>query len=205
MKNTLYLASNSTSRRSLLEQANIPCEVIKQEADESLVSRDQPLKDIVCQIAVLKMKHVQLPEPKKDNDICFVLTSDTMGLTQDRAVLGKPDSKDDAIRMLKACREGSITITGYCLRKMQSIKGVWHVTDEIIDYDEAELIFNVPDPLIDYYLDNIPFLEVSGAISIEGFGGQFCQSVKGSYESIIGLPIYKIRENLFDLNFYTFS
>lgn len=201
-KNILYIASNSASRKSLLKQAKIPCQVIRQEADESLVSRDQPFTDIVCQIACLKMANVDIPLAKYENEICFILTSDTMGLTREGRVLGKPKDRSEAISMLEGSRLGSLTVTGYCLRKMKFNNGVWQVVKEIIDFDEADLVFDVPDEFIDFYLDNIPYLEVSGAISIEGFGGQFCKSVKGSYESIIGLPIYKIRQNLYELGFY---
>jgi septum formation protein len=202
MSHVLYIASNSASRKSLLHQAGIPFLVIDQDADERSIVTNQPLCDIVMQIAQLKMEHAQIPAGQQDGDICFVLTADTLGLTNAGRVLCKPVDRTDAISMLQQARPGTLTATGFCLRKMQWQDGAWVVLQQILDVDQAESIFDVPDEFIDAYLDSIPFLTVSGAISIEGVGGQFLQSVHGSYETIVGLPMFKIRAALFEFGFY---
>ena len=199
----LYIASNSDSRKGLLEQAKIPFKVIKQDADESTVSTDQSLSDVVTEIAVLKMRHAQIPSGGNDGEVCFVLTADTMGLTDKDRILCKPADRSDAVSMLEDCRRGTLTVSAFCLRKMQWKSGSWEVIQEVIDFDQADSVFDVPDEFMDFYLDSIPFLSVSGAVSIEGFGGQFCKSLDGSYESIIGLPMFKIRQALFSLGFYS--
>lgn len=198
----LYIASSSASRKKLLEQARIPFVVIEQFADESKVSIQQNFSEIVIQIAQLKMKHAQIPAGQQENDMSFVLTADTLGITQSGRILCKPVDRADAITMLHDARSSTITATGFCLRKLQWQQGAWVLINEIIDIDQAVSVFNVPDDFIDFYLDAIPFLSVSGAISIEGFGGQFLQSVDGSYETIVGLPMFKIRKALFELGFY---
>jgi len=198
----LYVASNSASRKNLLEAACIPFQVIKQDADESLISTDQKLFDIVMQIAELKMKHAQVPDGQEEGQICFVLTADTLGLTKSGRVLTKPSDRDDAIAMLKDSRSGTITATGFCLRKLEWKNGQWFVLQEVVDYDQASSVFDVPDDFLNFYLQAVPFLTVSGAISIEGIGGQFVQFVNGSYETIIGLPTFKIRKSLWDFGFY---
>ena len=198
----LYIASNSASRKKLLEQAHIPFQVIDQDADESLISTKQPLHDIVKQIAMLKMQHAQIPAGKHEGDICFVLTADTLGLTTGGRVLCKPIDRNDAISMLQESRQGTLTVTGFCLRKLQWQMNAWIVIQEIIDCDQADSVFDVSDEFMDFYLDTIPFLSVSGAISIESFGGQFLKSVHGSYEAVVGLPMFKIRQALFDIGFY---
>jgi len=198
----LYIASSSASRKNLLKQAQINFSVIGQDADESQISTDQEMKDIVMQIAVLKMQSAQIPAGNNAGDVCFVLTADTLGLTAQGRVIGKPVDRDDAISMLKDSRKGILTVTGFCLRKLEWQKNSWIVLDEYLDYDKAASVFDVSDDFVDFYLDRIPFLSVSGAISIEGFGGQFLKSVEGSYESVIGLPMFKIRESLFKFGFY---
>src|SRR3989339_304708 len=198
----LYIASNSASRKKLLEQAQIPFQVIEQYADESLISTQQSLSDIVVQIAQLKMQHAQIPAGAVEGQICFVLTADTLGLTtMNNRILCKPFDRHDAISMLQDSRQGALTATGFCLRKMEWQGGSWKVVQEIVDCDQAESIFDVPDTFIDFYLDAIPFLTVSGAISIEGVGGQFLKSVYGSYETIVGLPMFKMRQALFAMDF----
>ncbi len=205
MKNShiLYIASNSASRKNLLEQARIPFIVIDQDADESLVPIDQPLVDIVLQIAQLKMQHARIPFGVQEGQICFVLTADTLGLTRAGRVLCKPVDRNDAITMLQQARLGTLTVTGFCLRRLRWEKNSWVLEQEIIDADQAESIFDVSDLFLDFYLDAIPFLSVSGAISIEGVGGQFLHSVDGSYESVVGLPMFKLRCALSKLGFYT--
>lgn len=198
----LYVASSSASRKHLLEQAKISFQVIDQHADESLISTQQPLHDVVMQIAHLKMQHVSIPIGLQ-GDVRFLLTADTLGVTAAGRVLCKPVDRADAVSMLHDARQGVVlTVTGFCVRKIQYIDGSWEVLQEILDYDQASSIFDVPDTWIDFYLDSIPFLSVSGAISIEGVGGQFLKSVDGSYETIVGLPMYKLRKALEHLGFY---
>ncbi|MBP6869915.1 Maf family protein [Candidatus Babeliales bacterium] len=198
----LYIASNSASRKNLLEQAQIPFRVIAQDADESLIDTNQSLSQIVTQIAQLKMQHAQIPQGEYENEICFVLTADTMGLTKSGRILTKPVDRADAIMMLEDARIGTLTVTGFCLRKLQWQQGFWVVVEEVVDVDQANSIFNVPDQFLDFYLDAIPFLSVSGAISIEGIGAQFLASVSGSYEAVVGLPMFKLRDYLFAFGFY---
>jgi len=199
----LYIASNSASRKRLLEQAHIPYAVIEQDADELQVDQTQELSQVVMQIAQLKMVHAKIPVGKHDGDICFVLTADTLGLTVGGRILCKPVDRADAVSMLKESRQGTRTVTGFCLRKLVWNNNVWTVMQEIVDHDDSLSVFDVADEFMDFYLDAIPFLSVSGAISIEGIGGQFLKSVDGSYESIIGLPMFKIRKVLFEFGFYT--
>lgn len=200
---TLYIASNSASRKKLLQQAQIPFQVIDQDADELLISTNQPLPDIVTQIAQLKMKHAKIPHGQHEGQIVFVLTADTLVLTSDNQILAKPVDRQDAISMIRTARKGLITGTGFCLRVLRWQNNEYHVVKEIIDYDQGFAVFNIPDSCIEHYLDKIPFLSVSGAISVEGgFGSQFLQSVNGSYESIIGLPMFKIRNALEECGFY---
>jgi len=198
----LYLASNSASRKKLLQQAQIPFEVIEQDADESLISTDQDLSDIVMQIAQLKMEHARIPAGKQVGQVCFVVTCDTLGLTQAGRVLCKPVDRSDAVSMLVQSRIGNKVASGFCLRTLLWDGIAWQVQQEIVDVDTADFIFNVPDFFIDWYLDTIPFLSVSGAASVEDFGAQFLQSVNGSYESIVGLPMHKICKALTQLGFY---
>jgi len=199
---TLYIASNSASRKKLLEQAGIIFEVIEHDADESTVQQDQPFCNIVQQTAQLKMDHAKISDGNYQGEIRFILTADTLGLTKQDRVLCKPFNRKDAISMLGDARGGTLTITAFCLRKIEWKYGYWHLVQEVADFDQADSIFDVPDVCMDFYLDSIDFLSVSGAISIEGVGGQFLKFVQGSYESIIGLPMYKLRKHLYDMGFY---
>ena len=45
-------------------------------------------------------------------------------------------------------------------------------------------------------------MQASNAIAIEGCGGQFLQWVRGSYTTIVGLPMFELREALEEIGFY---
>ena len=201
-KYPLYLASNSASRKMLLTQAKIPFTVIRQTADETTCCFKTDIADLVKELAVLKMESVIMPEASKENEICLVLTADTLNFSSDKEVLGKPVDRDDAIAMLRKSRAGNIVATGFCIRKMKWNDGQWNILEEVADYDQALCVMDIPEEFLDYYLDTVPHTSVSGGIAVEDFGTQFCKKIEGSYGAIVGLPVYKVRKVLYELGFY---
>lgn len=204
MKHPLYLASSSYSRKRLLELSNIPFVIVTQDADESVCSMDQPLEILVQQLAELKMDHIDLPQGQEEGQVGFFLTADTLTMDPDNKLHGKPIDRKDAIEMLKACRQGAIVGTSFCLERKLFTNGQWQRQERIVEYDRAYCVVDVPDAFLDFYLDRVPFTQVSGGITIEGFGEQFVKEVNGCYSAIIGLPMYKLRDALYKLGFYPF-
>lgn len=202
MKNILFLASNSASRKSLLAQADIPFQIISQNADESLCDMNRELSLVVSDLAQLKMHHAILPQGQFQGQIIFVLTADTLTKDIHGTLHGKPTDRQDAIRILKLCRAGTIIGTAFCLQKLIWQDDSWNALETILEYDQAHCIMNVPDEFLDFYLDRIPFLTISGAIDIAGIGDQFLQEVNGSYSAVLGLPMCKVRQSLYALGFY---
>ena len=202
MKHSLFLASNSASRKTLLEQADIPFKIIFQNADETLCDMNRDLSLVVCELAELKMNHAVLPQGQFEGQIIFVLTADTLTKDMHGTLHGKPADRNDAIRILKLCRAGTIIGTAFCLQKLIWRNDSWEVVQTILEYDQASCIMNVPDEFLDFYLDRIPFLTISGAIDIAGVGDQFLEEVNGSYSAVLGLPMCKVRQSLFKLGFY---
>lgn len=199
--NTLYFGSKSKPRRILLEEAHIPFVVVDQDADEAQCDWNLSLPQLVLSIALYKMQHVILPEGK-EGEICFVLTADTMSHDKTGKIHGKPVDRDDAIAKIKAAREGSFLCTAFCLDRKIWRSGKWEIEERVADVVSAEFIYYVADQWIDYYLERTPFLDVSGAIAVENFGNQFLKTVHGSYSTIIGLPLFEVRQALEKLGFY---
>lgn len=200
----LLLASGSDGRKKLMSEALIPFEVVTQDADESVVSLDDPLKVVVQNLARLKMDHVVLPEDLKNDQEIFIITADTLTVGHDGFFLGKPKSREHAIEMIKSHR-GRLTLTGtgFCVEKRICIDGVWKTDNVLMGYAEGACAFEVSDENIDFYLDNIPFLTVSGGVALgKGhFGQQFLKEVQGSYAAIIGLPMFELRQALIEVGF----
>ncbi len=202
MNYILHLASQSPSRKKLLEESNIPFKIISQNADESACDWGLPLDKLVASISLYKMEHAVLPSYAQEGDIIFVLTSDTLSQDRNGVINGKPKDREDAIKKIKEARQGSRLCTAFCVDKKQFISGKWHLVERVHEVVAAEYLFYIPDRCIDDYLDNSIGLQCSNAIAIEGYGNQFLQYVKGSYSAIVGLPMYELREALEKLGFF---
>ena len=197
----LHLASKSPSRHKLLSDSQIPFAVIGQEADEAKCDWGLPLERLVQSIASYKMEHAILPAGK-ENDICFVLTADTLSQDLDGTINGKPADLADAIAMIKRARAGSRLATAFCLDRKIYRNGSWNVEKRIERCITATYIFDIPDQWIEPYINTTIALSASNAIAIEEYGAQFLKTVDGSYSTIVGLPMFELREALEELEFF---
>ena len=201
-KNILYFGSKSQPRRMLLDESQIPFVTVDQNADESQCDWGLPLPQLVLSIALYKMQHVVLPAGNNEGDICFVLTADTMSHDKRGKIHGKPVDRDDAIAKIQAAKDGSFLCTAFCLDRKVWKNGGWVIEDRIAEIVSAEFMFIIPDNWVDIYLEKTPFLDVSGGIAVEKYGNQFLQTVQGSYSTIIGLPLFELRQALEKLGFF---
>lgn len=204
IKNILLLGSKSASRQKLLNEAKIPFTLIEQDVDETKCDWALPLEQVVESIALYKMQHLILPEGK-EGDIAFVLTADTLSQDQEGSINGKPTDRTDAIAKIKAARNGSRLVTAFCLDKKIFRNNAWETEKRIVQCVHAEYQFLIPDHWIDIYIDNSPALNASNAIAIEDFGSPFLKTLTGSYSTIVGLPLYELREALESLDFFHFN
>jgi septum formation protein len=201
MNNILLLASQSQSRRRLLADAAIPFVLLDQSADEKSCDWTLPLQELVLSIAKHKMEQIIMPKSEDGKEL-FVVTADT--LTQDLQgnILGKPESREDAIAMLKAVRAGARVGTAFCLDKKVYRFDSWQTQQRILTFVEAQCVFNVPDMWMNDYLDHSFALTCSGSISLDGYGAQFFRSVYGSYTTVLGLPMTELRQALEKIGFF---
>ncbi len=203
MSHILYLGSTSASRQQLLKEAHIPFTLVSQSADESKCDWNLHWQEVIEKIALYKMEHVILPEDAKEQKQCFVLTADTMGIDIDGVVHGKPKDKQDAINKIKALRRGGEYGTAFCLDRKVYKNGVWAIDERITEFVSSTYEFDMPDAWIEKYFEVVPnYLKVAGAITIEGYGAQFLKSINGSYTTVLGLPMFEVREALEKLGFF---
>ncbi len=200
--NTLYLGSKSVSRKTLLEQALIPFEIASQDADEAVCDWTLPLEQAVASIARYKMEHVILPQ-RKENDLIFVLTADTLSVDADGNLNGKPIDKIDAIK--KIVRNRGIEhrlATAFCLDRKKRVGASWIVDQRIEQVVSATYRFDIPDEWIERYLEHSLGMISSGAVAVELYGTQFLQYVHGSYSTVLGLPMFELRQAMEEIGFY---
>ena len=202
MKNILLLASQSKSRRMLLSQAQIPFVLIDQAADESQCDWGLPLPQLVESIAQYKMSQVIMPLGVQKQEL-FVITADTLTQNVHGVTFGKPENEAHAMEILKTFHEGRIRInTAVCLDKKVYKYDTWQTDQRVILIVEGQCMFKVPHALMQQYIQNSAALSAAGALAIEGYGAQFLQSVSGSYNTIIGLPLFELRQALYQLGFF---
>jgi len=204
IKNVLLLGSKSPSRQKLLQEAKVPFTLVEQDVDETKCDWALPLEQVVESIALYKMQHLILPQGK-EGDHCFVLTADTLSQDHEGGINGKPVDRADAFVKIKGARKGSRLVTAFCLDKKVFVDGAWSIEKRIIQCESAQYEFIIPDHWIDIYLDNSLGLSASNAIAIEDFGSQFLKVMHGSYSTIVGLPMYEVREALESLGFFSFA
>lgn len=203
MDNILLLGSQSSSRQTLLQEAGISFELVGQDADETCCDWVLSLEQLVKNIAIYKMEHVILPFGK-EGDSCFVLTADTLTRDAQGTIHGKPVDQDDALHKLHAVRAGASVGTAFCLDKKIFNDGVWREKQRIVQFVQADVLFDVPDEWIKKYFEAEHGLGASGGMRIEGFGSLFLKSIHGSYTTVVGLPMFQLRQALEDVGFWAF-
>lgn len=207
MNKRLFLASGSKSRRMLLAEAGYIFEVVEQSADEQTCDWTLPLPQLTQVIAQFKMDHVMLPAGN-EGECCWVITADTLCCDMQGNYYGKPVDLSHAIKILQAIKDGSICGTGFCVERKVCHAGSWRVEKRLVGYAQTEIMFDIPISEVESYyrqlkeLDGIDYRQVSGAFSVRGYGAQYVKELRGSYTSVVGLPMYQVRCALRELGFF---
>lgn len=181
----IILASNSPRRRELLSGLDVDYEVrILDNIDESYPN-DIPLEDVAEYLAIKKAN--SYANGLLDNEI--LITADTIVLI-DNEIYGKPKDKADALRMLNGMSNKTHrVITGVCLvstQKSVSFSSTTSVTFGSLDEGE-----------INYYIDKYKPYDKAGSYGVQEWIGYVgVKHIEGSYYNVMGLPIFRVYEEL---------
>ena len=194
MLNKIILASKSRVRKNILDKNNIECIVEPSNVDESLVKesllKEQTTSEIISKnLAELKANKVSM---KKTDEI--VLGADSV-IDLEGELISKPESREEAIKILKKMNGKShFLISSVCISKNGSM--IWNYTDK------AKLTMkNFTDEELKTYLSKISdeTLYAYNVYQIEGEGRNLFVNIEGDEDTIMGLPIKKIKEYLSSL------
>ena len=191
MLNKIILASKSKVRKEILDKNKIPNEVIPSNVDEEVVKnsllKEKATPEIISKnLAELKANKVSL---KLQDSI--VLGADSV-IDLEGQLISKPESRDEALDILKRLNgKKHYLISSVCISRNGSM--IWNFTDK------ASLImknFFIEDLKI--YLSKISdeTLYAYNVYQIEGEGRNLFSDISGDENSIMGLPITKIKEYL---------
>ena len=180
----IILASGSPRRKFLLEQAGLSFTVIPAPIDEKGYSHLEP-EDFVKVLAELKAAWVSERHPES-----WVIGADTIVLING-VILGKPASRDEARTMLKQLSgKTHIVLTGYAIR----CQGKKRHFSEII---RTEVSFkDLTEEEIEWYVNTREPYDKAGAYAIQELGTRLVKLVKGSFTSVVGLPVCEVMDFL---------
>ena len=187
----IILASKSKVRKEILDKHNLPCEVKPSNVDEDVV-KESLIKELASpeiiskNLAELKANKVSLIQ--KDQ---LVLGADSV-IDLDNELISKPKSREDALIILKKLNgKKHYLISSVCISKNGSM--IWNYTDK------AQLTMkNFSDEDLKGYLSKITdeALYAYNVYQIEGEGRNLFSSISGDEDTIMGLPVLKIKEYL---------
>ena len=191
MLNKIILASKSKVRKDILDKNNIESIVEPSNVDEDIIKssllKENASPEIISKnLAELKANKISAKMQDK-----LVLGADSV-IDLNGELISKPKSREKAMTILKKLNgKPHFLISSVCISKNGSM--IWNHTDK------ATLIMkNLTDPELAEYLSKISDenLYAYNVYQIEGEGRNLFSSIEGDKDTIMGLPIKKIKEYL---------
>tara|TARA_B100000029_G_scaffold293021_1_gene286551 strand:- start:93 stop:680 length:588 start_codon:yes stop_codon:yes gene_type:complete len=191
MMNKIILASKSGVRKKILDKNGINSEVIpanidEEQVKESLIQRNATPEIISKNLAELKANKISAKKPDQ-----IVLGADSV-IDLNGELISKPKDREDALVILKKLNGKSHKlISSVCISKNGSM--IWNITDtsklkmKQLNLDE-----------IKSYLEKIRDKELYayGVYQIEANGRSLFSKIEGDEDTIMGLPVKKIKDYL---------
>jgi len=191
MLNKIILASKSKVRKEILDKHKILCEVKPSNVDEDVVKqtliKELATPEIISKnLAELKANKISLNERDR-----LVLGADSV-IDLNGELISKPESREEALEILKKLNGNKHNlISSVCISRNGSM--IWNYTDK------AELTMKkLSDQDLKAYLSKISdeALYAYNVYQIEGEGRNLFLNINGDQDTIMGLPIFKIKEYL---------
>jgi septum formation protein len=188
----IVLASQSTSRRRLLEGAGINPTIIVSNVDEEtdFFNAMSPA-DMVIALAVTKAHTV-----REQIDYPALIIGCDSTFDVDGVSFGKPGTPDIAReRAKKISGRSGLLHTGHCI--IDTAQG-----REIADRVTTKVTFSeLTDHEIEDYIASGEPLQVAGGFTLDGFGSPFIPVIEGDYTNVVGLSMPFLRSAVSQLGY----
>ena len=187
----IILASKSEVRKKILNQNSIRCEVVPANIDEELIKnsllKEKASPEIISKnLAELKANKVS---EKRHNHL--VLGADSV-IDLNGELISKPTNRDEAFAILKKLNgQKHQLISSVCVSKNGAM--IWNFTDA-----STLIMKQLNSDEIKSYLKKIKDKELYayGVYQIEADGRSLFSKIEGDEDTIMGLPVKKIKEYL---------
>lgn len=186
----VVLASNSPRRKELLHQIFDRFDVIKSDFNEEVVDEKNPEK--LVKVLSLKKAEAVFDKIEHNESELLVIGGDTLVYFNGQ-VLGKPKDEKDAYNTLKNLQGNKNEVYSaftVILKKDSKLKKETVLSKSIVTMK------TMTDEEIEEYIKTGEPMDKAGSFSVQGIGNKFVDSIEGSYNSVVGLDIEKLKEVL---------
>ena len=187
----IILASKSKVRKDILEKNNILCTVEPSNIDEDPVKESLIKEGATPEIISKNLAELKANKVSQKNNENLVLGADSV-IDLEGMLISKPENRNEALDILKKLNGKSHSlISSVCISKNGSM--VWNYTDK------ATLTMKkMSEEHLKDYLSKISDedLYAYNVYQIEGEGRKLFSKINGDENTIMGLPVKRIKEYL---------
>lgn len=178
----IVLASKSPRRKEILSMVTSDFDIRVSDADET-IDKTVDIFDVPMYLAEIKANAVS----HNDNEI--IIGCDTIVISPDGEIMGKPKDKNDAIHMLKKL-SGTVhyVVSGIAIKNEKNI-----VSDKVIT---KVTMRNLTEDEILTYVNRFNPIDKAGAYGIQEMAGAFVSGIEGDFYNVVGLPLCRLCELL---------
>jgi septum formation protein len=188
----IVLASQSSSRRRLLEDAGLKPTIIVSNVDEEtdFFNAMSP-EDMVIALAISKAHTV-----RELIDYPAIIIGCDSTFDVDGVSFGKPGTPEIAVdRAKKISGRSGLLHTGHCI--IDTERGI-----EIADRVTTKVTFTeMSDEEIHDYVASEEPLHVAGGFTLDGFGSPFIPVIEGDYTNVVGISMPFLRNAMKQLGY----
>jgi septum formation protein len=179
----LVLASASPRRVEILGNAGIDFETHAIVLDES-ARPGEPPGDYVRRLALEKARAAA--DARKHSGDCLFVGADTTVMAGD-AILGKPESEEDARRMLRLLSASVHEVhTGLAVLRLPG------TTERVVEEITRVFFARLSEDEIDSYIATAEPFDKAGAYAIQGVAARYITRIEGCYYNVMGLPLARL-------------
>ena len=187
----IILASKSKIRKEILDKNDIYCEVKPSNLDEEVVKKSLIKENAAPEIISKSLAELKANKVSQSNNDILVLGADSV-IDLNGELISKPENRSQALDILKKLNgKKHYLISSVCISKNGSM--IWNYTDKAV-----LTMKNMTDEVLKNYLLKLSdkSLYAYNVYQIEGEGRNLFLKIEGDENTIMGLPIKKIKEYL---------
>ncbi len=191
MDKKIILASKSKVRKEILEKNNIEFEIQPSNIDEEAVKKSLEKQNATPEIVSKNLAELKSNKISQKFPESFVIGADSV-IDLNGKVVSKPENREEALQILKRLNgQKHYLISSVCISRNGRM--LWNYTDRAV-----LTMKKMSDEELENYLSKISdeALYAYNVYQIEGLGKTLFSNIEGNRNTIMGIPVEKIKDYL---------